>query len=156
MNRSTGFALVAFALSTAVLVGCASGPPLNSLRGRDVAAADVAPEPKAYPDVAPTSRDVPLIPRTFTGQPPLVPHTIAKYEPITVSSNDCLDCHVSDELNGRKMPRMGDSHFVTLDRTGAGESVVNMARYQCTSCHVQQVDAKPLVENGFVGDRKRP
>ncbi|MEK7438145.1 MAG: nitrate reductase cytochrome c-type subunit, partial [Pseudomonadota bacterium] len=30
-------------------------------------------------------------------------------------------------------------------------SEVSPARYQCTACHVPQVDAKPLVQNTFRG-----
>ena len=34
----------------------------------------------------------------------------------------------------------------------AGELVLRMERYQCNSCHVPQVDAKPLVTSTFVGN----
>jgi cytochrome c-type protein NapB len=51
---------------------------------------------------------------------------------------------------------MGDSHFVASESGDNSSPVVNMARYQCTSCHVQQVDAPPLIENDFVGYRKKP
>lgn len=149
MNR---IALIVVGTVLTILIGCAS-KPIAAIRGADVTAADRAPTQKQFPDKSPGGAQE-LIPRTFVGQPPLVPHTIAKYEPITVEENDCLECHISDELNGNKMPRMGDSHFVTLDKSGTGKSVVNMARYECTSCHVQQVDAKPLVENRFIGYRK--
>jgi len=146
-------AIIAVATLLTTIGACAT-KPIEAMRGKDVEAADVAPSAKQFPDKSPGGEQV-LIPRTFTGQPPLVPHTIAKYEPITVEENDCLDCHISDELNGRKMPRMGDSHFVKLDKSGNGKSVVNMARYECTTCHVQQVDAKPLIENEFVGWKKQ-
>ena len=152
MNR---LAITAAAALVAVLAACASNHPVSALRGKDVAAADTAPSVKAFSEKSPGGTQV-LIPRTFTGQPPLVPHAIARYEPITVEQNDCLDCHVSDELNGKKMPRMGDSHFVASGASGDGGPVVNMARYECTTCHVQQVDAPPLIENDFVGWRKKP
>jgi nitrate reductase (cytochrome), electron transfer subunit len=152
MNR---LATIAVATLLTAMSGCAS-KPVDSMRGKDVTAADVAPDFKTFADISPNAPDVQLIPRTFTGQPPLVPHTIAKYEPITVEENDCLECHISDELNGKKMPRMGDSHFIKLDKSGKAKPVVNMARYECTTCHVQQVDAKPLVENDFAGYHKKP
>jgi cytochrome c-type protein NapB len=150
MNKTATIAVIA--LLTAI-VGCAS-KPVDSIRGKDVGAADMAPTPKQFPDKSPGGTQA-LIPRTFAGQPPLVPHTVAMYEPITVAENDCLDCHISDEYNGNKMPRMGDSHFIALDKSGKGTPVVNMARYECTTCHVQQVDAKPLIENSFIGYHKR-
>ena len=36
-----------------------------------------------------------------------------------------------------------------------GTPAVEMSRYQCDSCHVPQVDAKPLVDNAFVGVTKK-
>ncbi len=147
MNR-----LAIAAAAALVLAACASQFPISALRDKDVAAADTAPTIKTFPEKSPGGTQV-LIPRTFTGQPPLVPHAIARYEPITVEQNDCLDCHISDELNGRKMPRMGDSHFVAP--VASGNPAVDMARYECTTCHVAQVDAKPLIENDFVGYRKK-
>lgn len=155
MNK---LSVTALATALTVFAGCAS-QQVVSMRGNDVSAADQAPSSmKQYTELLPTAAlkdNVPLIARTYEGQPPLVPHTVEKYEPITLEENDCLDCHISDDLEGRKMPRMGDSHFVTLDKTGKRKAVVNMARYQCTDCHVAQVDAKPLVENEFVGFKKQ-
>ncbi len=151
MNR---LAITTAAALLAALAACASNYPVSDLRGKDVAAADTAPSVKPFPEKSPGGAQV-LIPRTFTGQPPLVPHAIARYEPITVEQNDCLDCHISDELNGKKMPRMGDNHFVPPGPGGGGNPVVDMARYECTTCHVQQVDAPPLIENDFVGWRKK-
>jgi nitrate reductase (cytochrome), electron transfer subunit len=149
MNK---FAIIVSAMLLAGIVGCASAP-VESMRAKDVEAADMAPDMKQYSEKSPGGVGPQiLIPRTFAGQPPLIPHTAEKYEPITREENDCLECHVSDELNGRKMPRMGDSHFVKLDKSGKAKPVVSMARWNCTQCHVPQVDAKPLVENRFVGN----
>ena len=36
-----------------------------------------------------------------------------------------------------------------------GNPAVEMSRYQCDTCHVPQVDAKPLVDNVFNGVTKR-
>jgi len=133
------------------LVGCASNAPLAFMRGSDVAVTDQAPEPKAYSERAPGMDDAALIQRTFSGQPPLIPHATAKYEPITIEENACLDCHISDEFKGKKMPKIGESHFSTTRKESDGSPAVNMVRWQCNSCHVQQADAPPLVENTFVG-----
>jgi len=93
-----------------------------------------------------------LIQRTFSGQPPLIPHAIDKYEPITIEENACLDCHISDEFKGKKMPKIGESHFSKTVKEANGSPAMNMARWQCNSCHVPQADVKPLVDNKFVGD----
>ncbi|MGE5466957.1 MAG: nitrate reductase cytochrome c-type subunit [Ignavibacteria bacterium] len=138
----------------ASLIGCSSYLPVSSMRGADVAAADKAPDQKRYTERLPDADAKALIPRTFTGQPPLVPHTVAKYEPITVEENACLDCHITDEFKGRKMPRVGDSHFSKTRKESDGTPAVSMMRWQCNSCHVAQADAKPLVDNDFVGNKQ--
>ena len=135
------------------IVGCASYEPLAFMRGSDVDAADKAPDQKQYTERAPDANLAALIPRTFKGQPPLVPHAVAKYEPITLEENACLDCHITDDFKGKKMPKIGESHFSKTQKEADGTPAVNMVRWQCNSCHVQQVDAPPLVENTFVGNK---
>jgi len=133
------------------IMGCASYDRVASMRGVDVAAGDKAPEHKQLAERLPDANLDALIPRTFKGQPPLVPHTTAKYEPITIEENACLDCHITDDFKGKKMPKIGESHFSKTRKEADGTPAVNMLRWQCNSCHVQQVDAQPLVENSFVG-----
>ena len=135
------------------VIGCATYLPVTSMRGSDVEAADKAPDQKQYAERLPDDDMKALIPRTFTGQPPLIPHTVAKYEPITVEENACLDCHITDEFKGRKMPRIGQSHFDKTRKESDGTPMVSMTRWQCNSCHVPQADAKPLIENDFVGSK---
>lgn len=136
------------------LIGCAAVVAPKPMRGTDVAAADTAPELKPYSNKTPGVGEPRLIERTFVGQPPLVPHAIDKYVPLTAEENACLDCHITDELRGQKIPKMGKSHF-TATAQGAGSTpTVSMARFQCDSCHVAQADAKPLVDNQFIGLRK--
>lgn len=147
MNKTVTIVL---ATVLASLVGCASSS-VAFMRGADIAAADKAPDVKTYAERLPDADLTALIPRTFVGQPPLVPHTTAKYEPITAEENACLECHINDEFKERKMPKIGKSHFSDTVKDKKGNPAVSMARFQCNSCHVPQVDAKPLVENTFVG-----
>ncbi len=135
------------------IVGCASYEPVAFMRGSSITTADTAPDRKPYAERLPDANLATLIPRTFKGQPPLVPHTVAKYEPITLEENACLDCHITDDFKGKKMPRIGDSHFSKTRKETDGTAAVSMERWQCNSCHVQQVDALPLVENTFVGNK---
>lgn len=137
--------------SLAAIAACSTVQPLQFMRGADVAAADQAPVEKRYAERAPDADLTALIPRTFKGQPPLIPHATEKYLPITVGENACLDCHIDDDFKGRKMPRIGESHFSKTQKEADGSPAVAMSRWQCNSCHVQQVDAPPLVENTFVG-----
>jgi cytochrome c-type protein NapB len=133
------------------LVGCASYTPVAFMRGSDIAVTDKAPDTKTYSERLPGVGAPELIKRTFSGQPPLIPHAITKYEPITLDENACLNCHITDEFKGQKMPKIGASHFSTTRKEDDGSPAVNMVRWQCNSCHVVQADAKPLVENSFVG-----
>jgi len=134
------------------IVGCASYAPVAFMRGSDVTAVDRAPDTKQYTERAPGMGSPELIVRTFSTQPPLIPHAIAKYEPITIEENACLDCHISDEFRGKAMPKIGESHFSKTRKEDDGSPAVNMVRWQCNSCHVVQADAPPLVENTFVGN----
>lgn len=137
-----------------VIVGCAGYEPLVSMRGTEVSADDKAPDQKPYSERSPGAGSPQLIPRTYAQQPPMIPHAIEKYEPITQKDNDCVDCHISDQLNGNKMPRMGESHFSKTRKEPDGSPAVDMARWQCLGCHVPQVDAPALVENRFIGNLK--
>ena len=119
---------------------------VQTLRGADAAMADKAPDEKIYPGKKPGVQK--LIARTFKGQPPLVPHATDNFDEITVTENQCLDCHGLENYKEKKSPKLLDSHLVA---SGTGK-VLMLDRYQCNSCHVAQVDAKPLVTNTFVGN----
>ncbi|MDR2239045.1 MAG: nitrate reductase cytochrome c-type subunit [Zoogloeaceae bacterium] len=121
---------------------------VNTLRGADTAAPDHAPDEKAYAGKKPGLQKP--IDRTFKEQPPLVPHAVDNFDEITVEENQCLSCHSLEKYREKNAPKVGDSHLAfSADGT---KKVVTMDRYQCNTCHVPQVDAKPLVENTFVGN----
>ncbi len=135
------------------LSACAgTSMPVNSLRGSAAATADQAPLVLSYGGRKPGQ--FALIERSFKGQPPLIPHTLEGIGEITGSENDCLDCHISEDFRGKKMPRVGQSHLLASASAGA-EPELNMQRWQCNSCHVPQVEAMPLVENLFQPDAAR-
>ena len=121
---------------------------VQTLRGADTAAADQAPEAKAYAGKKPGLQQP--IARTFKEQPPLVPHAVDNFDEINVNENQCLECHSLEKYREKNAPKMGDSHFA-FSRDGMKKELT-MDRYQCNSCHVPQVDAKPLVETTFVGN----
>ncbi len=73
------------------LLGCAQFAGIATLRGADAAAADVAPEAKAYAGKRPGSGQA--IARTFKEQPPLIPHAVDNFDEITVAENQCMECH---------------------------------------------------------------
>ncbi|MDP1653961.1 MAG: nitrate reductase cytochrome c-type subunit [Rhodocyclaceae bacterium] len=138
----------------ASIIGCASTTGPAPMRGAAVDAPDRAPTAKTYSEKLPGIGQPGLIARTFVGQPPMVPHTVDQYLPMSLAENACLDCHITDELRGQKVPKIGVSHFSTTLKKKDGKPAVSMDRYQCDSCHVPQVDAKPLVDSKFVGVTK--
>ena len=129
-----------------VIVGCASYEPLTSIRGSDVAAADPAPAEKAYAGKRPGTQ--PVVARTFSTQPPVIPHAMDNFDEVTLTENQCMDCHGPANYVKKTSPKLGDSHFL------AGGKTFDASRHVCTSCHVPQVDAPALVENRFIGNIK--
>lgn len=151
MNKTAHLALAALLAS---LLGCATTSGPAPMRGADVSAPDRAPEIKTYGAKIPGVGQPVLVERTFVGQPPVVPHAIDLYVPLTMEENACLDCHLTDELRGQKVPKVGKSHFSATAKRKDGSPAVEMSRFQCDSCHVPQVDAPPLVDSRFVGVTK--
>ena len=131
-----------------VIVGCASYEPLVSIRGADVAAADPAPAAKEYVGKRPGTNS--SVARTFSTQPPVIPHAVDNFDEVTLTENQCMDCHGPANYVKKNSPKMGDSHFVVV----AAGKTFDSSRHVCTSCHVPQVDAPALVENKFVGNIK--
>jgi cytochrome c-type protein NapB len=128
--------------------GCATQfGGVSTLRGADAGTPDQAAELKVYAGKRPGSGQP--IARTFNEQPPLVPHAIDNFDEITQADNQCLECHSPAGSVKKNAPRIGKSHLVVAGAATTDD--VRMDRYQCNTCHVPQVDAKPLVGNQFVG-----
>lgn len=142
-------------LSMAVLAACfsfsafAADAP-KSMRGADVAAPDAVASEKAYVGSRPgTTKPVA---RTFSTQPPVIPHSIENFSDINLEENACMDCHSAATYKKKNAPKIGDSHFT--DRDGNKSEEAAARRYNCVQCHVPQVDAPPLVESTFQGDKQ--
>ena len=149
MNKFAAILLAALAL---VLWQPASAQqvPANAqtLRGADTADTDEAPRDRPYAGQVPGSQKP--IARTFSQQPPLIPHAIESFDALTLEQNPCLACNGQKTTRQVKARKMAASHF--KDRDGKTLAQVAPARHQCTTCHVPQADAKPLVENTFKAD----
>ena len=92
--------------------------------------------------------EIPPPPRPNEEAPPVIPHGIIDFVPITVDSNMCMDCHaVEDKQEGEPTP-IPASHYVdSRNKPGERGEQVAGARYLCISCHVSQTAAEPLVDN---------
>lgn len=134
------------AVLAVTVVACASSAvQLSTLRDTPVSSADSAPDAKAYAGKRPGQ--FALIERGFAGQPPLIPHSVDGFD-ISQTENACWDCHSSDDFKGKKMPIVSKAHLVSGTDAKA-EPQLDMKHWQCDSCHVPQVDARPLVGNDF-------
>ncbi|MXQ70364.1 nitrate reductase cytochrome c-type subunit [Aeromonas caviae] len=91
-------------------------------------------------------KDGDLYDRQYMHQPPLIPHDTRNYE-VDNKVNKCLACHSFKNASAMKAPKISPTHFETRDGMTLGE--VSPRRYFCLQCHVQQADAKPLVNNTF-------
>ncbi len=107
------------------------------------------PDPVADDTSEPGERGV--LPRVFEGAPPTISHTASDYLPITRDENLCLDCHMIDGEKEEGLPTpIPASHYTDLRNAPSevGTAVVG-ARYACTTCHVPQTEASPLVGSRF-------
>lgn len=107
-----------------------------------------APAPVKENDSAPGYR--PVRPRAFPGAPPVIPHGVADFLPITRDQNACVDCHaVAERKKGEPTP-IPASHYTDLRNAPRErrEKVVG-ARWSCTACHLPQQDVHPLVGSPF-------
>ena len=114
---------------------------VTSLRGSsDIDQDSNTPESKQYP------KDGVPIAREYVQQPPLVPHKVDRYR-INLKANKCLTCHSWNNYREAGATKISQTHFE--DRDANVLANVSPLRYNCTQCHVPQVNAQPLVENVF-------
>ena len=103
-------------------------------------------EESAAPEVARQSTPANGFDRAYRQQPPLIPHKVDQYQ-VTLTNNQCMDCHDWPANNRYGALKISETHYV--DRQGVRLDKVAGTRYFCTQCHVPQIDAKPLVNNTF-------
>lgn len=145
MKHAALLAAIAWFLMTPFAL---AADPAKSMRGTDVSSADSAADTKAFVGKRPGTQ--PVVARTFSTQPPVIPHAVENFDEITLEENQCLSCHGPDTYKKKNAPIIGKSHFV--DRDGKKLAQSSASRHSCVLCHVAQVDAPPLVDNSFKGD----
>jgi nitrate reductase (cytochrome), electron transfer subunit len=84
--------------------------------------------------------------RAYPEQPPIIPHSIEGYQ-VSLATNRCLECHRREFTQLVGAPMISFTHY--MDRDGQMLADVAPRRYFCTACHVQQSDARALVENTY-------
>lgn len=113
---------------------------------------DRVPPLTTFSDATPGGND--RLARAYDGAPPLIPHSLDGFVPITSSENTCLLCHQSGSTDPADPPQVPSSHLTDLRRApDVVRETVAGARWNCTACHVPQSNAPLLVGNRFGGRR---
>lgn len=153
MKRRILFGSVAALAGAFLLLGAADqadrGIPDRSLGLSQTGVFEV-PDPPAVVDNTSDPGERPPAARAYPDAPPVIPHGIADFLPITRDGNLCLGCHLTEEkVEGEPTP-VPASHFTDL-RNAPEERQADVvgARQVCVSCHVPRTEAAPLVGNGF-------
>jgi cytochrome c-type protein NapB len=109
------------------------------------------PSPPAWKAEDAAPGDGALPPRVDKEAPPVIPHAVADFLPITATQNLCVDCHAvaGPKKKGEPTP-VPASHYVDLRHAPdkKGDKVAG-ARWVCISCHVARTNAPPAVRNTF-------
>ena len=131
------------------LQSLAAAPPIKdeSLGLAKTSVFTAAPPPR-YQDEASAPGEKPLPRRPNRESPPVIPHGVADFLPITRTANACVDCHgiPGPKRKGEATP-IPASHYRDLrrDPDRKGKQIAG-TRHVCVSCHVPRTDAKPLVK----------
>lgn len=113
------------------------------------------PSPDAVEFTSGDAGSTKRIARSYNTAPPMVPHSIKDFVPITRDANLCKDCHVQPALIGQKVPPgtpipAPASHYVD-----AKQGQLHMGRWNCTQCHREQADVRLLVDSVFNQSKPR-
>ncbi len=147
MNRMAALPL----LLVVPLSGCAgpAGTPDTEI-GLSRGSVFEAPAPPAIADNVLDVGEASPRPRAYPGAPPVIPHGIGDFLPITRDENLCVDCHMVEEKTEGGPTPMPDSHYVDLRNSPAERrDTVAGARHVCVSCHASRTEAAPLVPSRF-------
>jgi len=161
LHAAVAVALAATVLAVAAIAAPAAAPATGAAPATALPAAKPADEGAVKvqslrgdtpidktnePDMVKLERDRPPIPRSSTSEPPLIPHSIRGYQ-ITKNFNKCMDCHAWSKVKESGATKVSVTHF--KDASGRELANISPRRYVCTTCHVPQTDAQPLVGNTF-------
>jgi cytochrome c-type protein NapB len=102
-------------------------------------------EAPAPPIARPVTNDI-RVQRNYPDQPPVIPHSIEGYA-LDLNANKCMSCHARRFTEQSQAPMISVTHY--QDREGNTLGGLAPRRFVCTTCHVTQTEARPLVENRF-------
>jgi nitrate reductase cytochrome c-type subunit len=140
--------LLAAVITLAALVGCAAVAIEDSQVSLRKASVFGVVEPVPFSFDGPGAA-VTIEPLPGSGMPPMINHPVDEYLPLTLKSNECLDCHDKPRNIGKpvaagKAPPAPASHY--LMSVGAEPKLAGK-QFNCMACHAPQADVSPLVVN---------
>jgi len=185
--KAMGKLTIALAAAAVLFVGC--GGTTETAKAQPVAEAKPAPtvteeslglrktdlysestttgdETKYGADAAGTSKK---FERAFQDAPPMIPHDVADFLPITASNNACTGCHMPEIAPAMGATPIPASHFLDMrphhkfDGKQFSKATDNMknetsvkklttmsqSRFNCSQCHAPQSTGALAVENTF-------
>ena len=109
------------------------------------------------------------IKRAFQDAPPMIPHDVTDFLPITREYNACVGCHAPDIAPAMGATPIPPSHYLDMrprhicdgvkfkkkiDNTKNETDIkklthLSQARFNCSQCHAPQSQGNPSVENLF-------
>jgi len=109
------------------------------------------------------------IKRAYQDAPPMIPHDVSDFLPITRTNNACIGCHAPDIAPAMGATPIPPSHYLdmrprhicdgekfkkSVDNTKNETDVkrlthLSQARFNCSQCHAPQSQGNPTVENLF-------
>jgi cytochrome c-type protein NapB len=107
--------------------------------------------------------------RAYQDAPPMIPHDVSDFLPITKNNNACTGCHMPEVAPAMGATPIPPSHFLDMrphhnfDGKQFTKAIDNMknetdvkkmdhlsqARFNCSQCHAPQSVCPPAVENTF-------
>jgi cytochrome c-type protein NapB len=145
MNR---IILLTFAAAAIACAGPAGTPDTDL--GLSKTSVFDAPSPDPVQEERAEPGEKPPAPRAYAGSPPVIPHEVPEFLPITLEQNACLDCHMTEEKTPGEPTPIPSSHYVDLRNAPAeARDTIAGARHVCVTCHVARSEAQPLVASRF-------
>jgi len=144
------------ACSTARPAPAPTSPLPPAVKDRDLGLSRTSvfdvPTPPAFTAETSAPGEKPLPPRLSSEIPPVIPHGVTDFLPISQKQNSCVDCHqVEGPKKAGEPTPIPASHVRDLWRApDLRAAQVVGARWICTACHVARTDAPPAVANGFL------
>ncbi|AEB12540.1 nitrate reductase cytochrome c-type subunit [Marinithermus hydrothermalis] len=112
--------------------------------------------PLAYPTTPPGASE--RMPRSQENAPPMIPHSIEGFVPVTQSQNSCAACHNPNTAQALGATPIPPTHYALdlFSDTDTTSLQLDAARYSCTMCHAPQAEVDPPIANLFIPEFRNP